>query len=130
MTLAPLLASPAYIVIHAALATAALIIGAAVLLLRKGTALHKGLGRVWAALMMTVAALSFAITGLHPGHFSWIHILSVVTLTTIPYAIWLRRRGDIRGHAITMIANYCGLLIAGGFTLVPGRIMHAVFFGA
>jgi uncharacterized membrane protein len=128
VTLAPLLASPAHIVIHAAFATAALIIGAAVLLLPKGTPLHKALGRIWAALMMAVAALSFWITGLNPGHFSAIHILSVVTLTTIPYAIWRRRVGDIRGHAIAMIANYCGLFIAGAFTLAPGRILHAVFF--
>lgn len=129
MTLAPLLASPPYIIIHAFAASAALIIGAAVLLLRKGTALHKALGRVWAVLMMMVAALSFAITGLNPGHYSAIHILSIITLTTIPYAIWRRRVGDIRGHAIAMVANYCGLFIAGAFTLAPGRIMHAVFFG-
>ena len=129
MTLAPLLQSPPHIVIHAFAATAALIIGAAVLFLRKGTALHRALGRVWAALMMIVAALSFTITGLNPGHFSAIHILSIVTLTTIPYAIWRRRKGDIRAHATAMVANYCGLFIAGGFTLAPGRIMHAVFFG-
>ena len=129
MTLAPLLGSPAHIVIHAFAATAALIIGAAVLFLRKGTTLHRALGRVWAALMMLVAALSLGITGLNPGHFSAIHILSIVTLTTIPYAIWRRRKGDIRGHAMAMIGNYCGLFVAGGFTFAPGRIMHAVFFG-
>ena len=129
MTLAPLLASPAQVVVHASFATAALIIGAAVLFLRKGTSLHKTLGRIWAALMLTLAALSFAITGLNPGHFSAIHILSVVTLVTIPYAIWRRRMGDIRAHAVAMVSNYCGLLIAGAFTLAPGRVMHAVFFG-
>ena len=129
MTLAPRVQSPPHVVIHAFAATAALILGAAVLFLRKGTALHKALGRVWAALMMIVAALSLWITGLNPGHFSPIHILSIVTLTTIPYAIWRRRKGDIRGHAITMVANYGGLFIAGGFTLAPGRILHAVFLG-
>ncbi len=129
MTLAPLLQSAPHIVIHAFAATAALILGAAVLFLRKGTALHRALGRIWSALMMFVAALSLTITGLNPGHFSAIHILSIVTLTTIPYAIWRRRKGDIRGHATAMVANYCGLFIAGGFTLAPGRIMHAVFFG-
>ena len=79
--------------------------------------------------MMTVAALSFAIAGLNPGHYSPIHILSIVTLTTVPYAIWRRRVGDIRAHATAMIANYCGLFIAGAFTLTPGRVMYAVFFG-
>jgi len=129
VTLAPLLASPAHIIIHASLATAALIIGAAVLFLRKGTPLHKALGRIWAALMMATAALSFAITSLNPGHFSAIHILSIVTLITIPYAVWRRRMGDIRAHATAMVANYCGLFVAGAFTLAPGRILHAVIFG-
>ena len=129
MTPAPLLTSPPHIVIHAFAATAALIVGAAVLLLRKGTALHKTLGRLWAGLIMFVAALSFTITGLNPGHFSAIHILSLVTLTTIPYAIWRRRLGDIRAHAIAMCGNYFGLFVAGAFTLAPGRVMHAVFFG-
>ena len=129
MTLAPLLASPAYVVIHAFLSTAALIIGAAVLLLKKGTAAHMALGRTWAALMMATAAISFAITGFNPGHYSAIHLLSALTLVNIPYAIWQRRRGNIRGHAIAMVSNYLGLLVAGAFTLVPGRIMHAVFLG-
>jgi uncharacterized membrane protein len=129
VTLAPLFWSPTTVVIHAFTATAALIIGAAVLSLKKGTPLHRRLGGAWAALMLATAALSFTITGLTPGRFSAIHILSVVTLTTVPYAIWRRRVGDIRAHAIAMVSNYCGLLIAGAFTLAPGRVMHAVVFG-
>jgi uncharacterized membrane protein len=129
VTLAPLLASPTTVIVHTFAATAALLLGAAVLFLRKGTTLHKALGRVWAVTMMLVAALSLEITGLNPGHFSAIHILSVVTLVNIPYAIWMRRRGNIAAHAWAMSSNYLGLLIAGAFTLVPGRIMHAVVFG-
>ena len=129
MTLAPLLASPAVVIVHTFAATAALVLGAAVLFLRKGTTLHKTLGRVWAATMMLVAAISLGMTGINPGHFSYIHLLSVLTLVNIPYAIWMRRRGNVRAHAWAMSSNYAGLLIAGAFTLVPGRIMHAVFFG-
>ena len=61
MTLAPLLASPATVVVHTFAATAALILGAAVLFLRKGTALHRTLGRIWAATMLVVAAVSFTM---------------------------------------------------------------------
>lgn len=127
MTLAPLLASPAPVIVHAFAATAALFLGAAVLFLRKGTALHLALGRIWAATMMLVAAISLTMTG--TGHFSAIHLLSALTLLNIPYAIWMRRRGNIRAHAIAMSSNYAGLLIAGAFTIVPGRVMHAVMFG-
>jgi len=40
------------------------------------------------------------------------------------------RRGNIRGHKRSMIGLFAGaLIIAGIFTFVPGRIMHAVLFG-
>jgi uncharacterized membrane protein len=36
----------------------------------------------------------------------------------------------VRGHAITMVSIFIGgLIIAGIFTFVPGRIMHGVLFG-
>jgi uncharacterized membrane protein len=129
VTLAPLLASPATVIAHTILATAALVLGAAVLFLRKGTPLHRRLGTVWAGSMMIVAAISLGISSVNPGHFSFIHLLSAITLVNIPYAIWMRRRGAVRAHAIAMTSNYAGLLAAGAFTLVPGRIMHAVVFG-
>lgn len=129
MTLAPLLASPATVVIHTILATAALVLGAAVLFLRKGTPLHRRLGTVWAGAMMIVAGVSLGIANIDPGHFSAIHLLSALTLVNIPCAIWMRRRGAVHAHAIAMTSNYVGLLAAGAFTLVPGRIMHAVLFG-
>ena len=45
-------------------------------------------------------------------------------------AIWRIRRGDIRRHARVMTGIFIGgLIIAGGFTLMPGRLMHEVVFG-
>jgi uncharacterized membrane protein len=44
--------------------------------------------------------------------------------------VWYARRHKVRGHRITMISIFFGaLVIAGLFTFVPGRIMHAVVFG-
>lgn len=114
---------------HAGAAVLALIIGIAVLFMTKGTALHVALGRIWAALMMGLALASFWITGLNPGHWSWIHLLSLLTLIAIPKAILAKRRGDIRGHALGMTMTFAGLVIAGAFTLVPGRILGAALFG-
>ncbi len=38
--------------------------------------------------------------------------------------------GVVRQHRIAMLSLFFGaLVIAGAFTLVPGRIMHAVVFG-
>jgi uncharacterized membrane protein len=39
------------------------------------------------------------------------------------------RRHRVRTHRITMISIFAGaLLLAGLFTLVPGRLMHTVLF--
>lgn len=129
MSLAPLIAAAPLIQIHALAAAVALVSGTGVILLPKGTPAHIGFGRVFVVLMLVVAGSSFWITTIHPGHYSWIHLLSVVTLTTIPLAIWRIRNGDRRGHALSMAMNWLGLLIAGAFTLAPHRILNAVFFG-
>ena len=44
--------------------------------------------------------------------------------------VFYARRHNVRGHRITMISIFAGALaVAGLFTFVPGRIMHAVVFG-
>ena len=44
--------------------------------------------------------------------------------------LWHVRRGNIRGHRMAMLGLYIGgLLIAGGLTLLPGRVLHRVVFG-
>ena len=41
------------------------------------------------------------------------------------------RRGNIAAHRRIMQGIFVGgLVIAGGFTFMPGRIMHSVLFGA
>ncbi len=114
---------------HTAAALLAAAFGVSVLAITKGTALHKRLGAGFAVLMLFTAISSFWIMELRPGHFSLIHLLSILTLISIPLAIYYRRRGNIRAHAFWMISPLLGLLIAGGATLAPGRIMYRVFFG-
>ena len=65
------------------------------------------------------------------GPWSPIHLLSVFAPIMLVVARRGRPRGHrVRAHRITMISIYAGaLLLAGLFTLVPGRIMHAVLFG-
>jgi uncharacterized membrane protein len=54
----------------------------------------------------------------------------VLTYWSVFSAIWNLRRKNIRGHQMAMIGLYVGgLLIAGGLTFLPGRIMHRLFFG-
>lgn len=127
MSLAPLLTASGIIQLHVATATAALVLGAAIAILPKGTARHRAIGRLAAAAMLITALGSFLITG--RGHLSLIHILSVITLISLAGGVWSIRRRNIRAHRGFMTGAWLGLLGAAAFTLLPGRIMNAVFLG-
>jgi uncharacterized membrane protein len=132
MTLAPLLAAPIAIQIHAFAAIAAFVLGAVQLAAPKGTVPHRLLGWSWAALMLVVAISSFWIHELRLwGQWSPIHLLSLLTLIALPLAIYYARQRDVRRHRRVMIGLFAGaLVIAGIFTFLPGRIMHTVMFGS
>lgn len=129
MTLAPLVSASPIILAHAAAALVAVALGATIMLARKGTPRHRLMGQAWCGLMAFVALSSFAIVNVNHGHFSPIHLLSILTLVTIPTAIAARRRGNIRRHAISMSILFASLLIAGAFTLLPSRILGQALFG-
>ena len=131
MSLVPLDAASLAVQLHAWAAMAAFLLGLAVLFRRKGTPLHKAMGRTWVALMLAVSLSSFWIHELNQFMgFSWIHLLSILVLYSMTMAIIAIRRGNVRAHRIGMLSTFAGaLLIAGLFTLMPGRIMHAVVFG-
>ena len=131
MTLAPLLRADPVIQVHAFAAMAALLLGVVQLSAPKGTLPHRTLGWIFAALMAAVAISSFWIHELRIiGPFSPIHLLSIFTLAVLPFAVLAARRHDVVRHRRRMIGLFLGaLVVAGLFTLLPGRIMHAVVFG-
>ncbi|MEY3986466.1 MAG: hypothetical protein RLZ59_1911 [Pseudomonadota bacterium] len=110
------------IALHLSTTLPALLIGCILFLNPKGTLLHKALGRIWAALMMTTAFASIWIRDL-TGGFGPIHIFTLITLVSIPYAIWSAVRGDIEAHQRSMMGTFIGLVIAGAFSLMPGRLL-------
>lgn len=129
MNWSPLLEASPAIQAHVATVAIAVVLTGPMLVLRKGTALHVMMGRTWVAAMMLTALISFGIQ--LGGGFSFIHLFSVITLISAPYAIWAIRRGNIRGHAISMLSLIFGALgIAGAFTLSEGRILHSVIWGS
>lgn len=107
------------ILAHIAAALAAVLTGALMFAARKGTRLHRLSGRLWVVLMVIAALLSFGIRS--SGHFSWIHLLSVVTLLVIGRALVAIYQRNIRTHQYAMTGAYAGLVIAGVFTLLPDR---------
>ena len=121
--------------IHLATVLPAFLIGTFLLLNRKGTPLHKALGKVYMLLMGATALVTlFLKAEVGPrflDHFGWIHLLSLLVIVTVPRGWLAARRGNIAAHRISMITLYVGgLLIAGGFTLVPGRLLHTWIFGS
>jgi uncharacterized membrane protein len=131
MSLAPLLDAAPAIPLHAFAAMAAFVLGIVQFAAPKGTLPHRTLGWIWVILMAVVALSSFWIHQLRViGPWSPIHLLSILTPIMLVFGVVAARGHNIRRHKITMISIFAGaLVVAGLFTLVPGRVMHAVVFG-
>jgi uncharacterized membrane protein len=119
--------------LHLATVVPAFAIGALQLLRRKGTPVHRFLGKIY---MLSMLATAF-ITLLMPaevgprflGHFGFIHGFSLLALVSVPFAYLAVRRGNIRAHRAAMIWLYVGgILIAGTFAFSPGRMLHEWLF--
>lgn len=108
---------------HAAAASVAMVLGGHNLLRRvRGDRVHRWVGRVWVVAMYWTVLSSFAIKRLRPGHFSWIHGLSVFTFVTLSVGLWAAVTGRVRTHQRFMTGSYFGLLGAFvGAVVVPVR---------
>jgi uncharacterized membrane protein len=131
MSLAPLLDAAPAIQLHAFAAMIAFAVGVVQLAAPKGTLPHRTIGWIWVVLMTVVSLSSFWIHQLRLwGPWSPIHLISIFTLVTLPLAVWAAHRHAVERHRRAMTGLFFGaLVIAGIFTLVPGRIMHAVVLG-
>jgi uncharacterized membrane protein len=116
--------------IHMATIIPAIPLGAYVLFVKKGGPRHRLLGRIWLGLMLTSALATIFIKNLNQGHFSWIHLLTLLTLLMVPRAYLAARRRDFATHRKVVLGLYVSaLLIAGLFTFLPGRTMWQWAFG-
>ncbi|ALS62157.1 DUF2306 domain-containing protein [Pandoraea norimbergensis] len=113
------------VAIHLAAAVAAVMLGIAILMARRGTPRHRWLGRTWAMTMAVTALSSFGIRELNPGHFSWLHALAAWVLVSLVLAIAAIRRGNVVTHRRSMLGLYTGLIVAGvAAVAVPGRVLN------
>jgi uncharacterized membrane protein len=83
-------------------------------------------------MLFTAIVTLFMPAGVGPqflGHFGWIHLFSFLTIYTVPTAYTAIKKGNVRVHKRKMILLYFGaIIIAGGFTFVPGRYLHELLF--
>ena len=120
--------------LHLATVMPAAILGSYLIFWAKGTPAHRLLGKVYMVLMLITATASLCITAtVGPqilGHFGWIHLLSLLVLVSVPKAYFAAKNHDVSAHKSAMAGVYFGgILVAGLFTLAPGRYFHQLLFG-
>ena len=132
------------IAVHLTAALGALVIGPVALWARRGHSqriatttqrprLHRAAGYAWVTLMLITAFSAIFIsdpTLPNIAGFSAIHLLIPIVLGALFLAFRQLLRGNVKGHRITMLSLYIsGCLIAGAFTLAPGRVLGQLVWG-
>jgi uncharacterized membrane protein len=109
-------------------------LGAYLIFAKKGTTIHRQAGKVYMSLMAFTGVLTLFIPAQvgHRifNHFGLLHLLSLLTLWSVPKAWFAIKRGDVKAHKSAMIKLYIGgIIIAGGFAiLAEGRYLNYLLF--
>lgn len=119
--------------LHLATVLPAFMLGTCLMMRRKGTPTHKLIGKAFLFLMLFTSVVTlFMSAQVGPkflGHFGLIHLLSLNVIYGVPVAYWAARNGNIRQHKMNVMGMYFfGLLVAGAFALMPGRLLHKWLF--
>lgn len=119
--------------VHLLTVVPCIFLGAYLLLAKKGGKIHRKLGMGYMVLMVITAILAlFMEARVGPkwlDHFGYIHLFSILVLWTVPTALIQVKKGNIKSHQRKMVLLYLGaIVIAGGFTLAPGRYLNELFF--
>jgi uncharacterized membrane protein len=110
---------------HLGVALSALAGGVLMLVMRKGTRLHRYAGRAWAVLMIG-AAVTGVLVDVH--RFTATHATALLVFWMVPSAVLKVRRGDIQGHRRTIAYLLLAMVIVAGLSVAPGHLLHGVFF--
>ncbi len=135
MTLEPLLTAPWPVQLHVATVVPAALLGAWLILFSgKGSPAHRQLGRVYMLLMFTTSMLALLIHETNPRGplgFSFIHLFVPITVISLVLAWRAALRGDMVRHKSAVIGSYIGgIVVAGGLSFLPGRVMFNVVWGS
>jgi uncharacterized membrane protein len=122
---APLVRAAPMVLVHLGAALFALGLGVTVLAMRKGTRLHKAAGRLWAGLMAGVAISGLLV---EPHRFTAAHAAALFVFWMIPMVIVRARKRDLRGHRRGVAYLLIAMVVVAGLSLLPGHLLHGVFF--
>ena len=121
---------PAIVWAHLATILVALALTPVMMLRPRGDTPHRALGWLWASALFLTAALSFFVRTINPGHFSPIHLLSLLTIVQVPLIVCYARRHNWKRHRTAVRGMVTGaLLVAGFFTFPFGRLLGKWLFG-
>jgi uncharacterized membrane protein len=115
---------------HLATVMLAVALTPVILLMRRGTRLHRTMGAVWIVAMLFTAIVSLFVRTIRPGHLSPIHFFSFLTLVTVPRALWFAHTHQIDRHRRAVLGTIIGaLMIAGWLTFPFGRMLGRWLLG-
>ena len=117
------------VIIHVAAVLPTIPLGGWLLLARKGTAMHKQLGKLWLVLMLITATTAIFIQT--SGSFSWIHLFVPLTFHAAWKVMATARAGNIRAHKNHLVRTYLPALMIPGIAAfaAPGRLMNVMLLG-
>jgi len=122
-------AVPNLVWLHLLTIMIALVLTPVMLMRPRGTRQHRQIGWVWMLAMFFSAAESLFVRVTQPGHFSPIHLLSILVMVAVPRAIWAAKTHRTAAHRATIRGIVLGsLLIAGFFTFPFGRLLGTWLF--
>jgi uncharacterized membrane protein len=122
------------VLIHLCIILPCIVFGSYLIFAKKGTQFHKIIGKTYMILMGFTGILTLFIPAQIGqrifNHFGVLHLLSFLTIYSVPKAWFAIKRGDVKTHKSAMIKLYIGgIIIAGIFAiLAPGRYLHTLFF--
>ena len=125
------------IAIHMAAAIAAVVTGPVALWARSGSRphprLHRAFGYAWVTFMVVTAVSAIFIRDFRLPNiagYTPIHLLVPIVFASLFGAFWALARGNIARHRLAMRALYvAACLVAGGFTLLPDRLLGQQLWG-
>ncbi|MBI1188049.1 MAG: hypothetical protein GC206_12105 [Alphaproteobacteria bacterium] len=125
-----ILAAPGVVQAHLYAAVAALGVGGALLLWRKGRTFHRFVGWIWVIAVGVAIVTAAFIMDEESGRWSWIHAATAWTALALPIGVLAAKRHDVKLHRRMMTALYiAGLIGALALAFIPDRLMWRVFFG-
>ena len=120
--------------IHLAVIFPCLIIGTYLMVAQKGTKSHQLLGKFYLVMMGFTGLLTlFMPAQVGPtlwNHFGLLHLLSILTIWSVPRAWIAIKNGQVEVHKTAMTRLYVGgLLLAGSFAVfAEGRYLNKLIF--